>query len=90
MRKISLIGFVMLIVSIPTFAGGLLTNTNQHAAFLRMLSRGATFEIDGALSNPAGLAFLPNDGFPYGIECSECLSDEEILMLASILIMELL
>ena len=34
MRKISLIGFVMLIVSIPTFAGGLLTNTNQHAAFL--------------------------------------------------------
>jgi ligand-binding sensor domain-containing protein len=26
MRKISLIGFVMLIVSIPTFAGGLLTN----------------------------------------------------------------
>lgn len=50
MRKISLIGFVMLIVSIPTFAGGLLTNTNQHAAFLRMLSRGATFEIDGALS----------------------------------------
>ena len=63
MRKISLIGFVMLIVSIPTFAGGLLTNTNQHAAFLRMLSRGATIEIDGALSNPAGLAFLPNDGF---------------------------
>ncbi len=47
MRKISLIGLAMLIVSIPTFAGGLLTNTNQHAAFLRMLSRGATFEIDG-------------------------------------------
>lgn len=63
MRKISLIGLVMLFVSIPTFAGGLLTNTNQHAAFLRMLSRGATTEIDGALSNPAGLAFLPKDGF---------------------------
>ena len=28
-----------------------------------MLSRGATTEIDGALSNPAGLAFLPTDGF---------------------------
>lgn len=63
MRKISLISIAMLIVSITTFAGGLLTNTNQHAAFLRMLSRGATTEIDGALSNPAGLAFLPNDGF---------------------------
>ena len=77
MRKISLIGFVMLIVSIPTFAGGLLTNTNQHAAFLRMLSRGATFEIDGALSNPAGLAFFAKRWFPYGIEYSECLSDEK-------------
>ena len=63
MRKFSLIGIAMLIVLIPTFAGGLLTNTNQHAAFLRMLSRGATTEIDAALSNPAGLAFLPQDGF---------------------------
>lgn len=54
----------MLIVSIPTFAGGLLTNTNQHPAFLRMLSRGAnTTSVDAALSNPAGLAFLPKDGF---------------------------
>ena len=59
MKKLLLIGAATLIVSNPTFAGGILTNTNQHAAFLRMLSRGATTEIDGALSNPAGLAFLP-------------------------------
>lgn len=32
-----------------------------------MLSRGATTEIDGALSNPAGLAFLPKDGFHVGL-----------------------
>ena len=64
MRKISLISIAMLIVLIPTFAGGLLTNTNQHPAFLRMLSRGAnTTSVDAALSNPAGLAFLPKDGF---------------------------
>ena len=62
MRKISLIGFVMLIVSIPTIAGGLLTNTNQHVSFLRMLARGASIDIDGVYSNPAGLAFLPGDG----------------------------
>ena len=30
MRKISLIGLAMLIVSIPTFAGDYLTNTNQN------------------------------------------------------------
>lgn len=67
MKKLLLIGAATLIVSNPTFAGGLLTNTNQHAAFLRMLSRGATTEIDGALSNPAGLAFLPKDGFHVGL-----------------------
>lgn len=78
MRKISLIGFVMLIVSIPTFAGGLLTNTNQHAAFLRMLSRGATIEIDGALSNPAGLAFLPNDGFYMGLSIQSAFQTRNI------------
>ena len=62
MRKISLIGFVMLIVSIPTFAGDYLTNNNQHVSFLRMLARGASIDIDGVYSNPAGLAFLPGDG----------------------------
>lgn len=67
MKKLLLIGAATLIVSNSTFAGGLLTNTNQHAAFLRMLSRGATTEIDGALSNPAGLAFLPKDGFHVGL-----------------------
>lgn len=67
MKKLLLIGAATLIVSNSTFAGGLLTNTNQHAAFLRMLSRGATTEIDGALSNPAGLAFLPKDGFYVGL-----------------------
>lgn len=62
MRKISLISFMLLIVSTSTFAGGLLTNTNQHVSFLRMLARGASIDIDGVYSNPAGLAFLPEDG----------------------------
>lgn len=78
MRKFSLIGIVMLIVSIPTFAGGLLTNTNQHAAFLRMLSRGATTEIDAALSNPAGLAFLPNDGFHVALSIQSAFQTRNI------------
>ncbi len=38
-------------------AGGLTTNTNYHIAFDRMMARGATFEIDGAFSNPAGLVW---------------------------------
>ena len=78
MRKFSLISFMMLIVSTSTFAGGLLTNTNQHAAFLRMLSRGATTEIDGALSNPAGLAFLPNDGFHMSLSIQSAFQTRNI------------
>ena len=78
MRKFSLISFMMLIVSTSTFAGGLLTNTNQHAAFLRMLSRGATTEIDAALSNPAGLAFLPNDGFHMSLSIQSAFQTRNI------------
>ena len=44
------------------FKRTVVTNTNQHVAFLRMLARGASIDIDGVYSNPAGLAFLPEDG----------------------------
>ena len=63
MKKSLLIGATALIVSIPTFAGDYLTNTNQHAAFLRMVARGASIDVDGVYSNPAGLSFLEKDGF---------------------------
>ncbi|MGL4520475.1 MAG: OmpP1/FadL family transporter [Phocaeicola sp.] len=63
MKKFTLVSALSLMVSIPTFGGGILTNTNQHAAFLRMVARGASIGVDGVYSNPAGLAFLPNDGF---------------------------
>ena len=78
MRKFSLISLMLLIVSTSPFAGGLLTNTNQHAAFLRMLSRGATTEIDAALSNPAGLAFLPNDGFHMSLSIQSAFQTRNI------------
>ncbi len=47
-----------MVLSQQTFAGGLLTNTNQNAAFDRMLSRDAAIGIDGVYANPAGVAFL--------------------------------
>ena len=53
---------LMLILSLPSFAGGLLTNTNQHISFLRMIARGASIDVDGIYSNPAGLCFM-DDGF---------------------------
>lgn len=38
-------------------AGGLMTNTNYHIAFDRMMARGASTEIDAVYSNPAGIAW---------------------------------
>ena len=58
MRKKLLFGIAMLIVSLPTFAGGYLTNTNQNVRFLRNPARDAAIGIDGVYSNPAGVLFL--------------------------------
>lgn len=58
MKKIIFFCAAFIMVSNPTFSGGILTNTNQNIAFNRNFARNATFEIDGAYSNPAGLAWL--------------------------------
>jgi long-chain fatty acid transport protein len=57
MKKILLTVALMMGVVTASWAGGLMTNTNYHIAFDRMMARGATFEIDGVFSNPAGLAW---------------------------------
>ena len=49
-----------------SYAGGLMTNTNYHIAFDRMMARGATFDVDAAYSNPAGLAW-GYDGFQLSL-----------------------
>jgi long-chain fatty acid transport protein len=48
------------------FAGGLVTNTNQSAAFTRLQCRDATLGIDAVYYNPAGLTKLA-DGFHLSI-----------------------
>ena len=65
MKKIVLT-FAVLAASSTAFAGGLLTNTNQHAAFLRNPSRQAIIGIEGVYTNPAGVAFMPQ-GFHLGV-----------------------
>ena len=78
MRKFTWIAILLSIVSIPTFAGGYLTNTNQNIAFLRMLARGASTEIDAVYSNPAGLAFLANDGFHISLNLQSAYQTREV------------
>ena len=63
MKKIALL-FVIFSVQCSILnvvrAGGLMTNTNYHIAFDRMMARGASIDIDAAYSNPAGLAWGHN------------------------------
>ena len=49
---------VMAALALSSFAGGLLTNTNQHAAFVRNPARFASLETDAIYFNPAGTAFF--------------------------------
>ena len=59
MRKIiSIIAGAFLTGSL--FAGGLVTNTNQSATWVRMPSRNASTETDAVYYNPAGLMSMKN------------------------------
>lgn len=77
MNKKMLIGALSLIVSTSTFAGGLLTNTNQNATFLRNPARDAVIAIDGVYSNPAGIAFMPQ-GFHFSLSWQAAWQKREI------------
>ena len=65
MKKLFL-STILAIASSSVFAGGLMTNTNYHIAFDRMFARGATTEIDGVFSNPAGLAWT-HEGLQFSL-----------------------
>ncbi len=58
MKKITVSLISLLLVVNFAFAGGLVTNTNQSAAWSRMLVRDASTSIDAVYYNPAGLTKL--------------------------------
>lgn len=53
---------LMLLMPFTAMAGGLVTNTNQSASFIRKPVQDAVIDATGTYYNPAGLAFL-EDGF---------------------------
>lgn len=77
MKKLSLLGVTLLMVSNSTFAGGLLTNTNQNVAFLRNPARDGAIGIDGVYSNPAGVSFL-GTGFHLSLNIQSAYQTREV------------
>jgi len=76
MKKIYMIIFSVLI-SGQLFAGGILTNTNQSAQFVRMLSRNASVGLDAAYFNPAGLIKM-DDGFYLALHNQTIIQDKTV------------
>ena len=63
MKRIQAILVVCFVLVARASAGGLMTNTNYHIAFDRMMARGATFDVDAAYSNPAGSVWNQHEGW---------------------------
>lgn len=66
MKKIFYSVVLLAVCSTEAMAGGLVTNSNQSASFLRNTARDAVIDIDGVYTNPAGVCFMPN-GFHLGL-----------------------
>ncbi len=66
--KNKMIRLLAVALFIPAFAhaGGIMTNTNQSASFLRNPAQDAVIDASSTYYNPAGLAFL-KDGFHLSI-----------------------
>ncbi len=66
MKKLIVFTGILLSFS-QVFAGGLLTNGNQSAQYIRMLSRNASTNVDAVYFNPAGLMKMDN-GFYFAVQ----------------------
>ena len=78
MKRITLLLFFGLLAVLPVLAGGILTNTNQSASYVRMLARDASTDIDAVYFNPAALALLP-DGFFLSISNQTIIQNKEVI-----------
>jgi len=67
LKKMMLTGLACCVYVSGLWAGGLLTNTNQSVHFLRNPARGASIEIDGVYTNPAGLVKLSKNGLHFSL-----------------------
>ncbi|MBN1158416.1 MAG: outer membrane protein transport protein [Bacteroidales bacterium] len=72
---IPIIGFVCLTPMVS--GGGIVTNTNQSASWVRMLVRDASTGIDAVYFNPAGLVRLEN-GFHFSLNSQTILQNKDV------------
>ena len=76
MKKLTLFVAFSMLLQIA-FAGGLLTNYNQSAQYIRMMSRNASLDIDAVFYNPAGLIKM-EDGWHFAFYSQTILQTRDI------------
>lgn len=76
MKRLALFAALFMLIQVA-FAGGLLTNTNQSAQFIRMLSRNASTDIDAVYFNPAGLIKM-EDGWHFAFHSQTIFQDKTV------------
>lgn len=77
MKRTLIVLMLIGLLSPMAFAGGIVTNANQSAAYIRMPAQDASISIDALYYNPAGLAFLP-DGFHISLSNQYILQTRDI------------
>lgn len=77
MKKTVLVILALLMVAATSRAGGIVTNANQSAAYVRMLCRDASTGIDAVYFNPAGLMLLKK-GFHLSVSNQSIWQDRNI------------
>ncbi len=65
MKKIGIILIAGLMLMSIVFGGGIVTNSNQSAEYMRTLNRNASTGLDAAYYNPAGLTQLADGFYAY-------------------------
>ena len=68
---------VIILFSATMFAGGLVTNTNQSATWVRLPARDASTSIDAVYFNPAGLMKMEN-GFHFSFSNQSIFQTKEV------------
>jgi long-chain fatty acid transport protein len=79
MKRITTLLLLAGAMTASAWAGGLLHNTNQSIHFVRMMARGASHEIDGVYTNPAGLAFMDHEGWTLSLNIQSASQRRDVL-----------
>lgn len=69
--------FVTALSPLCLIAGGIVTNTNQSASYIRMPARDASTEIDAVFYNPAGLSKL-SEGLHFSLNNQTIFQEKKI------------